>query len=99
MWGEDCAGGVEQVAESVGQVFEVEAVAGHVFVLYDIEGGTEHVSVVECADQAGGVHYGTTGGVDEVEGMAETLDKGVVDHVAGLGCKGYVEAEDLGTFL
>lgn len=31
--------------------------------------------------------------------MAETLDKGVVDHVAGFGCEGYVEAEDLGTFL
>ena len=99
MGGEDGAGAVEEVVEVGWQAVEVEAVAGHVLVLYHVEGGAEDLPLFDGLCQVGGADYGSARGVDEVEGVGEAFDEGVGDHVSGFGGEGDVEAEDVGAGL
>ena len=80
-------------------MLHVEAVAGHVLVFYHVEGCTEEVLLFEGANKVGRVHHRTARGVDEVEGVAETADEGVVDHVAGFFGQRHMEAQNLCALL
>ena len=54
-------------------MFQVEAVAAHVLILYHVEGGTQYPAGVHGFYYRRGIYHRATGGVDQEEGVLEAI--------------------------